>query len=193
MTSQSTIPTAESKHKPKNSGGLQPKKQASKSKIAVKMRRYQIIRDVLNGKGHAQAGIDSGLSPKTAGQQVTEILKHPEVQNALITAMGKIGITDDCIAERLHALLFATKVISANVFAPGSGTDLADAGSITKDFVEIPDNVALAKGIEIACKIKGQYTDKHEIDIKQPTTIIIKKFCSRGQQPTEKAPGGSPS
>lgn len=185
-------PTEQAAEKPKRTKRpqIQPKTQAPKSKLAVKMRRKKIIKALAEGKTQQEAGIIAGLSPKTAGQQVQKTLSNPIIANALIAEMEKAGVTDELLAERLHTLLFGTKVISANIFAPGSpipggGPDLADANGMTKDFVEVPDNVALAKGIEIACKIKGQFTEKHEHDIKQPITVIIRKFCS----PTDPAAG----
>jgi len=164
-------------------GGVQPKTQASKSKPAVALRRKKIIKAIMEGKTQQEAGIIAGFSPKTAAQQVGKTLSNPTIQNALVSAMGKRGISDDCIAERLHALLYGKKVIAANVFVPGSGTDLADAGSMTKDFVEVDDNVAIGKGLEIACKIKGVFSEKREVDLKRPLTILVRRFCAEDDAP----------
>lgn len=176
---QAAEPKAKRTKKPQN----QPKHQASKTKAAVRMRRKKIIKALADGKSEQEAGIIAGFKPENAGVQVSQTLRNPIVQNALIAEMEKAGVSDAVLAERLHSLLFGTKVIAANIFAggspvPGGGPDLADANSMTRDFVEVPDNVALAKGIEIACKIKGQFTEKHEVDLKRPVTVIIRKFCS---------------
>lgn len=184
--SDAANPTPKRSKRPQN----QPKHQAAKSKAAVKMRRKKIIKALAEGKTQQEAGIIAGLSPKTAAAQVNQTLKNPIIQNALVAEMEKAGVTDALLAERLHTLLHGTKVIAANIFAPGSpipggGPDLADANGMTRDFVEVPDNVALAKGIEIACKIKGQFTEKHEHEIKQPITVVVRKFCS----PTDPSAG----
>jgi len=179
--------------KPKRAirGGVQPKHHAQKGKVAVAMRRKKIIKALAEGKTLKEAGIIGGLSEKTAATQVFQNLQKPTMMNALVSAMEKRGITDDCLSERLHTLLYGKKVIAANVFAPGSSTDLADAGSMTKDFVEVDDNVAIAKGIELACKIKGQFVDKHEVDMKAPIRVVIRKFCSRGEKPDGPGSGGA--
>ena len=187
MTDNGT--TKEKPAKPR--GGVQPKTQASKSKIAVKMRRKKIIKAILDGKTQQEAGIIGGFKPENAGSQVAKTLQNPLIMNALVSAMEKRGISDDCIAERLHALLYGTKVISANIFAPGSGTDLADAGSMTKDFVEVADNVAIGKGLEIACKIKGVFSEKREHEIKRPLTILVRRFCADDDAPVPGSGGAT--
>lgn len=180
-------PADEKKKEPKPRGGVQPKTQAPKNKAAVKMRRKKIIKAVAEGKTLQEAGIIAGLAPKSAESQVCKTLKNPQVQNALVSEMEKIGLGDACIAERLHTLIHGKKVISAVILAPGSDTDPADAGSMTKDFIEVDDNQAIAKGIELACKIKGQFAaDKHDVNIKRPLTVVIRKFSDDD----EPSPGG---
>jgi hypothetical protein len=125
-----------------------------------------------------QDGIDAGLSPKTADSQVSKILREPQVKNALFAAMEKLGMDDAYLAAHLRQLIEGTKIISANIIV-NSGSNLADAGSMTRDFIEVPDNVALGKGLELAYKLKGAFTDKHEVDVKRPITVVIRKFCSR--------------
>ncbi len=169
-------------------GGIQPKHHAQKTRAAAKARRKQIIRDVAAGKPLQQAGIDAGLSPTSAASQVSRIVREPQTQDALLAALEKRGLTDDYAADHHRQLIEATKVISAMVIAPGSGSDLKDAGSMTRDFVEVPDNQAKAKGLEMLYKLRGKFTEKHEHDIKQPVNIIIRKFCSR--TPTDKPSAG---
>jgi hypothetical protein len=159
--------------------GIQPQKQANKTRAAVELRRKKIIRDILAGKTQQEAGIAAGLSSKSARSQVAQILANPNVKNALIHEMEKLGMTNDFLAGHHKQLIEGTKVISAMVIAPGSGSDLADAGSLTKDFIEVPDLVAKAKGLELAYKLKGLFTEKHEVDVKRPVTVVIRKFCSR--------------
>ena len=164
-------------------GGVQPKKQAPKNKAAVKMRRKKIIKAVLEGKTLQEAGIIAGFAPGAARDQARNTLANPSVASKLLSAMEKNGMDDEYLSQKLRALIEGTKVISANVFAPGSSTDLSDAGSMTKDFVEVPDNVALGKGLEIACKIKGVFSEKKEIDIKRPLTILVRRFCAEDDAP----------
>ena len=179
MTTQS--PTTETTPKRKQ---VQPRHHAPKGRLAVALRRKKIIKAVLEGRSATQAGIDSGLSPKTAAAQVTAILKEPETQLTLRASMEKLGMTDDYLAEHLRRLIEGKKVISANIIVTGGGSDLADAGSMTRDFIEVPDNQALAKGLELACKLKGAFAaEKHDVNMKRPLTVLIRRFSDDADQP----------
>ena len=90
--------------------------------------------------------------------------------------MERRGMGDDYLAEHHRMLIEGTKVISANIIVPGGGTDLKDAGSMTKDFIEVPDFQAKAKGLDMFYRLLGLYKDKQEIDLKQPITFITKDF-----------------
>jgi hypothetical protein len=185
-SSNTTEPT---QPKPKRDGGVQPRKQANKNRAVVKKRRKKIIKDILAGKTNQEAGIAAGFSPKTAAQQVSQTLRNPIIQNALLAEMEKIGMDDAFFAQQHRELILGTKIISATIIVPGSGSDLQDAGSMSKDFIEVPDLQAKAKGLEMAYKLTGRFTEKHEVDMKRPVNVIIRKFCSRGTPPTEGAIG----
>jgi hypothetical protein len=168
-------PTTELKPK-RAPRGIQPKTQANKTRAAVEKRRKIIIKELLAGKTSQQAGIMAGFSPKTAGSQVAQTLRNPKVQDSLRDALERQGLSLEFLLEHHRRLIEGTKII----IVPGSGSDLKDAGSKTKDFVEVPDYVAKAKGLEMAYKLTGRFTEKHEVNLKQPVHITIKKFCSRG-------------
>lgn len=176
---------------PRKKGGNQPKNQATKSRAVVKQRRKKIIKAILEGKTHQEAGIIAGLKPENAGSQVSKILQNPPVRNALLEAMEKAGMTDEYLALKHRALIEGTKVISATIVQGPDSSDLKDAGSMSKDFIEVPDNQALAKGLEMMYKLRGKFTEKHEVDIKQPVTIVIRKFCSRGPVDANPGPEGA--
>ena len=166
-------PQAKTKRAPR---GVQPKTHAKKNRAAVESRRKTIINALLDGKSTLQAGIEAGLSPKSADAQVSQILNNPKTQNCLLAAMERRGMGDDYLAEHHRMLIEGTKVISANIIVPGGGTDLKDAGSMTKDFIEVPDFQAKAKGLDMFYRLLGLYKDKQEIDLKQPITFITKDF-----------------
>jgi len=166
-------PQAKTKRAPR---GIQPKSHAKKNKAAVEARRKAIINALLDGKSTLQAGTEAGLSPKTADSQVSQILNNPKTQNCLLEAMERRGMGNDYLAEHHRMLIEGTKVISANIIVPGGGTDLKDAGSMTKDFIEVPDFQAKAKGLDMLYRLLGMYKDKQEIDLKQPITFITKDF-----------------
>ena len=53
----------------------QPRHHAAKSKVACALRRKKILKGLMEGKTQKQAGIEAGLSPKTADKQVSAILQ----------------------------------------------------------------------------------------------------------------------
>lgn len=155
------------KRKPR---GVQPKTQAAKTKAAVKARRRKILQGIIEGKTQGQAGIEAGLSPATAKTQVSQILKDPKLQDTLCAAMEAIGVTNNYLAERHKELIEATKVISCNITVPG-GTDMADAHSQTKDFIDVPDFQSRAKGLDMTYRLRGLYQDKLKVD--SSVSIIV--------------------
>ena len=148
------------KRKPR---GVQPKKQAAKNRVAVKARRTKLLKALTEGKTNKEAGIEAGFSPKSAVEQVSQTLRDPKFQDTLCAAMESIGVTNKYLAERHKELIEATKVISCNITVPG-GTDMADAHSQTKDFIDVPDHQARAKGLDMTYRLRGLYQDKLKVD-----------------------------
>lgn len=181
-----TTGTAKPKRQPR---GIQPSRQAAKNAVAVKARRKILARELLKGTPAKEAGIIAGFSPATAASQVSQTLKNPKFQSSMHAAMERLGMGDDYFAAHLRQLIDATKIISANIIVTGGGSDLADAGSMRKDHIQVPDYSAMARGLDLICRLRGLYKDRTEVDMKQPVSIIIKKFCSREQPPKEGAPG----
>jgi hypothetical protein len=157
----------------------QPKTHAPKGRLSAALRRKKIIKAITEGKTHKQAGIDAGLSQKTAPAQVTAILKEPEVQLTFRTAMERLGLNDEYFARK-HAELMNIKR-----YLPARGTD--PGSDAAPGYIEVPDGVALAKGLDIAHKLSGRYVDKHEHEVKRPLQIVIRKFCTPGQPDKEDA------
>jgi hypothetical protein len=157
----------------------QPKTHAAKSHAQSELRRKKIVKAILEGKSAVTAGIDSGLSPKTASSQVSGILKEPKTQDALRIAMEKLGLDDDFFARKHVELMNIKRYLPARGTDPGSGA--------APGYIEVPDGVALAKGLDIAHKLSGRYVDKHEHEIKRPLQIIIRKFCTPGKPDKEDA------
>lgn len=177
-------PTTETTRKKRQ---VQPRHHAPKTKAASALRRKKIIKAFVEGRNLKEAAIATGLSPKTAAQQVSAILKEPEVQRTLQATMEAIGINDNYLAEHLRMLIDSKKVIRANIIASGGVADLKDAGSAIKGYVAIPDYMAMARGLDLVCRLRGLYKDRTRVDIKPPVTVVIRKFCSRGNPPTEGA------
>ena len=174
MTAQT--PTTEAIPKRKQQ---QPKHHAGKSRAVASARRRKIVQGVLEGKPLKQIGIEVGLSPKTADNQVTKILREPHTKNALLEAMEKAGLNDEELARQHCALMNASR------YLPARGDDVGSPEA--QGYIAVPDYQAKAKALEMFHKLTGSYVDRHEVDMKQPVTIVIRKFCSRGNPSQEGA------
>lgn len=131
---------------------VQPKHHAGKSKSVVNARRKKIIKSIQKGKTLKQAGIDAGLSSKTADVQVCQILKEPSFQELL----SKV-CPENFHSQTYRDCMEATKVISANVIAPEG---MADAHGTTKDFIDVPDYATRLKAADSVSKLKGYISEK---------------------------------
>lgn len=179
-----TTGTSKPKRQPR---GIQPKIQAPKNTVAVKARRRILIKELLKGTPAKEAGIIAGFSPATAASQVSHTVKDPKFQNSMHAAMERLGMGDDYLAEHLRKLIEAKKVISANIIVTGGNTGLADTGSTRKGYIKVPDYSSMARGLDLICRLRGLYKNRTQVDIKPPVTLVIRKFCSRGNPPTEGA------
>jgi len=145
------------------------------------MRRRKIVKAILAGKTVKEAGIIGGFSPRTAETQASATLSNPKVQNSLLAEMEKQGLGDDYWIE-LHA-----KLANGKRYLPVRGLDKESPNA--PGYIEVDDHQAQAKALDIAHKLAGRYTEKHEVDLKRPVNIIIKKFASRGK-PAEEGKAG---
>jgi DNA-binding CsgD family transcriptional regulator len=180
--------------KPKRPGGVQPKHHAPKGKTASAIRRKKIVKAILKGATRQEAGIAAGLSEKTASSQVGQILSEPSTKNTLLEAMKKLGLDDEAIALEHQALIKGKRYLPrrgeavpdlpAPDAAPAGGAAPVHPGDVP-GYIAVDDLQAKAKGIEMYHKLTGRYVDKHEVDVKQPITVVIRKFCSRGEKPKE--------
>lgn len=89
--------------------------------------------------------------------------KDPRVRSEMAAALEKAGVTKEKIAKTVLAALDANKVISANVIAK-SGDGMADANSMTKDFVEVEDHPTRLKASELAGKFRGDFIERQEVE-----------------------------
>jgi hypothetical protein len=125
------------------------------------------ISDAMRKAGYAESLINSGSRD--------EILHKPTV----IECMEKHGLTDDlCMKTHMEGMK-ATKVISAMVIRgkPDSIADekdgMADAHSMTKDFVEVDDFAVRHKYLETAYKLKGHLKDKEPLELKGDIRVVF--------------------
>lgn len=139
---------------------VQPKTHACKNREVAKARREKIIKGLVEGKTQEQVGIEAGLSPKTARGQVSMILMEPGVKKTFLELLHE-SVPDASQTNKYQELLEATKVISANVIAK-NGEGMADANSMTKDFIEVPDYAVQLKANDSIAKMKGYVIDKQQ-------------------------------
>lgn len=169
----------------KKKGGNQPKHHAPKSRSASLLRKKKLVKAVLKGHNLTQAGIDSGLSPKTADSQVHQILAQPQTQSILLRALEAAGLTESEMARQHLLLLNGVKHLPRRgriVDIPDLPAGQAPDPAAVEGYIAVPDLQAKAKALEMAHKLTGSYTDKHEIDIKRPVNIVIRKFCEESAE-----------
>jgi len=68
--------------------------------------------------------------------------------------LEEMGLSDHHLVKKLKAGLDATKVISCNIIAK-DGEGMADAHSVTKDFIDVEDYPTRHKYLKTALKLKG--------------------------------------
>lgn len=105
----------------------------------------------------ARAGGSKGKDVHSLSTRGGQILKKLEL--SLAELLDQRGLNDAKLLNFLDAGLNATKVISCNVIAQ-NGEGMADAHSMTKDFVEVEDQQTRFKFLEMAFKLKGHMKDK---------------------------------
>jgi thymidine phosphorylase len=137
MESQTTVTSKQ------RSFQVQPKHHASKSRLQARIRMNKIIDGVMQGKNIKDVAISTGLSPKTAGSQATEILKKPEAIQSFISILEKQGVTDKFLAQKTHSLLNARKTIFFQ--KDGIVTDQRETEALETQ----------RKTLELATKLKG--------------------------------------
>jgi hypothetical protein len=150
---------------------VQPKKHAGKTKAVVQARRKKIIKAIAEGKTQKEAGIEAGLNPNSARQQVGEILAEPCVQKTFLEILNE-KIPDDFHSNVYREGMEANKVISANVIAP-NGEGMKDANSMTKDFIEVPDHPTRIKAADSVSKLKGLVVDKKQVGLDERAVELI--------------------
>jgi hypothetical protein len=124
------------------------RKHATKTHAAAAIRRNKIVEAALAGKSLKEAAIDAGLSPKTAGSQAAQILKHPKVQEAFQEHLNRI-IPDDILSDKYHEIMFADKVIHYN--------------PETQEQAVAPDYPTQLRAADSVAKLKGHMIEKKEV------------------------------
>lgn len=120
----------------------------------IKKGDFRSFSDALRQAGYAESTINKMAGPTLGGIGVKKAIEE---------ALENSGITDELLTNKLKEGLDATKVISANVIAP-DGEGMADANSMTKDFIDVPDFPTRHKYLETGLKLKGHLSN-HKVDV----------------------------
>ena len=131
---------------------VQPKHHAAKSKPIALARRKKIIEGIIEGKTQAQAGIDAGLSPKTAATQVPQILKEPATRKTFRQLLDE-QISDSTLSKKIDSLLHAKET-----------KFFAERGKVI-DQREVEALSIQADMAKHVTKLKGYLVDKSEIGL----------------------------
>ncbi len=167
-------------------------------------KQKRFVEEYLIDLNATKAMIRAGYKEKWAAANVDKILKNTEIQAAITTAMAerskRTEITQDMVVKELARIGFAdmadfitideSGMIQANplntleegksriirkvrekrvIKSTPEGDQVLDA---TYEF-ELCDKV---KSLELLGKHLGMFTEKREIDLKQPINVTIKKF-----------------
>lgn len=130
----------------------QPKHHAVKSPLTAKRRRQEIIKAVVDGKPLRETGIRLGLAPKSAQNQVSQILKHPDTQKSFIRILESSGLDDAFLSSRLRDLADAS----------GSHFFNVDGEIVEK---HSPAHETRRKTLEMVCRLKGHLKEHAQTDI----------------------------
>jgi len=137
----------------KTRGGVQPKHHARKDKITAMMRRAQILKAAVEGRDVKKAAIETGISPKSASQQVSMILKEPAVRASFAMIMEEAGLSDKFLAEKVKALVDAKQTL------------YFQKDGIVTDSREVEALETQRKTLELAAKLKGHLREQSQLDV----------------------------
>ena len=149
-------------------GGVQPKHHARKDKITGMLRRAHILKAAVEGKDLKKAAIETGISPKSASQQVSMILKEPAVRASFAMIMEEAGLSDKFLAEKVKALVDAKQTL------------YFQKDGIVTDSREVEALETQRKTLELATKLKGHLREQSQLDVNVGIMALVVEAV-RGQ------------
>lgn len=133
-----------------------------------KAKEKAYLKERAKGKSIRKAAAAAGVAKATAFRAEAD----PRIRSEMAIALEKAGATKEKIAATILAAMDANKVISANVIAK-SGDGMADANSMTKDFVEVEDHPTRLKASELAGKFRGDFIERQEVEHSGSVTMAV--------------------
>jgi len=121
-----------------------PNKKKQSDKLSPREAKAVSLLKSGKAKTKTEALKKAGYSDSVARTRQAEVLGKPRVQSALLKAFEKIGINDTYLAKKHKDLIEAVTPATMNT---QSG----------------PNHQAIAKGLDMAYKLRGEYApEKHE-------------------------------
>ena len=141
---------------------------------------------LLEGLEKGDAAVKAGFSKNTALKHTAELDRRIGLDKVL----ERNGLTDSFLVNKHKKLLEATKIIGyLHQYQRGENGGIEKIKpdeAVSNEFIEVPDYVALAKGLELAYRLKGLLRDKVEhsgkIEGGESKFIIINNGKSNEQQ-----------
>jgi hypothetical protein len=146
------------------------KKHAPKSPLAAKIRRNRLVKALFDGECLKDVAISTGLSPKTAGSQATNILKHPQALKTFIRYMEENGISDNFLAAKIYSLINAKKI------------EYFQKDGIVTDERIVEALETQRKTLELATKLKGHLKERSEGDINIGLMQMVVQAVREGEE-----------
>jgi len=157
----------------KRDGGRQPKHHAPKDRMSTMLRRAKILQAAIEGKNITKAAIETGLSPKSAADQASKILRDPITQRAFVMILAEKGLTDEFLAEKIRSLLDAKQTLF-----------FQKDGEVT-DSREVEALETQRKTAELAAKLMGHLWEQDKVDMDthiMPIVVAVLQQQSDGKE-----------
>ena len=144
-----------------------------KKERGLSVRERKAIAFILEGKTKKDALIAAGYSENTATHNPNSVLGKNVVIRALMKAFEDAGISETKLAQKQLQLLDAKKIISTVVRKTG---EAVDANRKTMDFVEVDDNLAQVKALELLYKVRGDFAPEVNAVVTESYAERIKRL-----------------
>jgi phage terminase small subunit len=141
----------------------------------MNIRQQKYKKHLLEGKSKYESAKLAGYSETTALTHTAQLDKRIGIDKV----MEKNGLTDSFLIEKHRKLLEAVKVIGYlhhyKKAEKGGIEKIAPDEVVSNEFIEVPDYQAIAKGLELAYKLKGHLKEKveHSGKIEGGTKLIL--------------------
>ena len=152
----------------------------------MNIRQQKYKKHLLEGKSKYESALLAGYAKTTALAHTAQLDKRIGIDKV----MERNGLTDSFLIEKHKKLLEAVKVIGYlhqyKKSEKGGIEKISPEEAVSNEFIEVPDFHSIAKGLELAYKLKGYLKDRLEhsgkIEGGESKFIIINNGKSNEQQ-----------